>query len=334
MPFQIIRNDITKVRADIIVNSANPEPIVGTGTDSAVYEAAGKEELLRERKKIGHIKPGNVAYTDAFAADAEYIIHTVGPVWVDGNHGEREELHLCYRNSLELAKELGAQSIAFPLISSGNYRFPKDEALSIALFEISSFLMKNDMLVILVVFDKRSFELSGKLFVNIKEYIDEQKAAELRSSEYKNGRLIQRSSSADISNFDVFHGDKLKNKEISAEDAIKVKGETFREKLFRLIDEKDMSDVDVYKRANIDRKLFSKIRSNKDYKPKKKTAVALAIALELDENDATDLLLRAGYAFSPGDEFDIAILYFIRAKEYDIIKINAFLFDNNLPILY
>ena len=153
MPFQIIRNDITKVEADIIVNTANPEPVIGDGTDSAIYQAAGKELLLAERIKIGSIAPGEVAITPSFDLSAKYIIHTVGPAWIDGNHGEFDVLRSCYSNSLSMAEQVKAESIAFPLIATGVYGFPKNEALDIALSEIGKFLLTHDMNIILVSVD-------------------------------------------------------------------------------------------------------------------------------------------------------------------------------------
>ena len=194
MPFQIIRNDITKVKADAIVNTANPNVAIGSGTDSAIYQAAGEEKLLAEREKIGPMTPGQAASTPAFQLDAEYIIHTIGPAWIDGNQGEREILHSCYENSLNLASELKCQSIAFPLIATGVYGFPKDEALQIALGEINKFLLSHDMDVILVVFDKKAFELSGKLVGSIEEYIDEHLADEISFAEYGSyyGNLCRR----------------------------------------------------------------------------------------------------------------------------------------------
>ena len=162
MLFQIVRNDITKIKADAIVNTANPKPCVGSGTDSAIYAAAGKEVLLAERKKIGDIEPGTACSTDAFKLDAKYIIHTVGPAWVDGKHGERDILRSCYANSISLAADLNCNSIAFPLIATGVYGFPKDEALNIALAEIGKFLLIHEMKVILVVFDRTSFSAFRK----------------------------------------------------------------------------------------------------------------------------------------------------------------------------
>ncbi|MER2183607.1 MAG: macro domain-containing protein, partial [Clostridia bacterium] len=185
MPFQIIRNDITRVTADVIVNTANPHPVIGDGTDSAVYHAAGEKELLAARKKIGEIGPGQAAATPAFGLNAKYIIHTVGPVWVDGNHGERETLRSCYEKSLSLAADLDAKSIAFPLIATGVYGFPKDEALDIALSEIGRFLLTHDMMVTLVVFDRKSFELSESLVSQIDEFIDEYGVGLARKAEYR-----------------------------------------------------------------------------------------------------------------------------------------------------
>lgn len=184
MPFQIIRNDITKVKADAIVNTANPDVVVGRGTDYAVYHAAGRDRLLAERKKTDIMHPGQAAHTPAFNLDAKYIIHTVGPAWIDGNHDEREILHSCYEKSLNLATELSCRSIAFPLIATGSYGFPKDEALQIALAEIDRFLLSHEMEVILVVLGRRAFELSEKLVGDIEEYIDEHGIAELHEAEY------------------------------------------------------------------------------------------------------------------------------------------------------
>ena len=192
MPFQIIRNDITKVRADAIVNTANPQPMIGGGTDSAIYAAAGEKELLVERKKIGKIQPGQAMPTDAFKLQAKYIIHTVGPSWIDGQHGERAFLHSCYENSLNLAAKLQCESVAFPLIATGVYQFPKDEALQIALFEINKFLLSHEMEVILVVFDRKAFELSSKLSGSIREFIDENSVQNLGRQEYGDLLRVQK----------------------------------------------------------------------------------------------------------------------------------------------
>lgn len=395
MPFQIIRNDITRVRADVIVNTANPRPVVGRGTDSAVYAAAGEELLLAERKKIGDIARGQVAVTPAFGLPAKYIIHTVGPSWDGGNHGERETLHSCYANSLAKAAELGAESIAFPLIATGVYGFPKDEALNIALAEIGKFLLTHEMMVTLVVFDRKSFELSGELVGEIREFIDEHGVGAAGETEYggfigrewRRRRRLREEREAER-RMATFSGLPEREEPICAanmppadipagipdgipdgmptagpaamptagqtarptarpaampqmdlegrslEDVLGGAGETFQQRLFKLIDDSGLDDVTVYKRANIDRKVFSRIRSRKDYRPKKRTAIAFAIALELDLPTMKDLLSRAGFAFSPSDPFDLIIAYFVTKKNYDILQIDAALFQYGQPTLF
>lgn len=362
MPFQIIRNDITKVKADAIVNTANPNPVIGGGTDSAIYKAAGEEQLLAERTKIGVIAPGQAVQTDAFNLDAKYIIHTVGPAWKDGKHEERDILHSCYRNSLAIAAELACESIAFPLISTGVYGFPKDEALQIALSEINKFLLTHEMKVLLVVFDRKAFVLSGRLVGEIEEYIDEHTVEAIRDREYHSntgerrrrenriraeeevlqnglsshemrevypGKLSGNAAETTLSLDGTFPDVKGK----SLDDILDHTGDTFQKRLFQLIDASGMDDVTVYKKANIDRKVFSRIRCKDDYKPKKKTAVAFAIALKLDMPTMLDLLSRAEIAFSPSNKFDLIITYFITNKIYDIYEINAALFKYGQPIL-
>lgn len=328
MPFNIIRNDITKIKADAIVNTANPEPVIGGGTDTAVYNAAGADELLAERKKIGNIAVGDAAATPAFALPAKYVIHTVGPYWQGGEHGEKELLRSCYRKSLELADKLDCKSIAFPLISTGVYKFPKGEALHIALSVIQEFLLTHDMEVTIAVFDKGSFELSGKLFAGIDEYIDEHYVADAIDSEYFTDKMQRR-----IRGYERERMEALQVQKMSLDDVLKGRTETFSEMLFRLIDASGMDDVEVYKKANIDRKVFSSIKCKSNYKPKKKTAVAFAIALHLDMPTMLDLLSRAEIAFSPSNKFDLIIKYYVEAGIYDIYEINEALFRFGQPIL-
>ena len=309
MPFVIVRNNIVKVKADAIVNSANPLPIYASGTDKAVYEAAGKEKLLEERRKIGTLLPGEAAATPAFALNAKYIIHTVGPLWAGGGHGENEELTACYRNSLELAKKLKCKSIAFPLISTGVYGFPKDKALRIAINTITEFVLKNDMYVSLVVFDPESFVVSGKINDGIKEIVDDTYVRIHSRSEY--GYAAE---------------DTAGNQKEPAE-------ETFADRLFHIIDEKGLKPSVVYRKANMNRQHFSKLNCDRNYIPKKKTVIALCIALELDIMEAEELLQLAGYALSPVIPFDRAIKYLITQRENDIFRINAYLAANDLPQL-
>ena len=356
MPFQIIRNDITKVKADAIVNTANPKPQIGRGTDSAIYEAAGEEKLLAARQQIGEITPGQAVQTEAFGLGAKYIIHTVGPVWIDGGHGERETLRSCYANSLDLADRLKCKSIAFPLIATGSYGFPKDEALHIALSEIQRFLLTHEMKVTIVVFDRRALELSESLVGGIEQYIDDHAAKLLHDHERReNGprgferRRLRRAEQttmlestcapmalmegADLNAAPLVTGSLPDMSGKSLDEILGDAGDSFQQRLLKLIDESGMDDVTVYKKANIDRKVFSRIRCKPDYKPKKKTAVAFAIALELDMPTMEDLLSRAEIALSPSSTFDLIITYFITNKNYDIFEINAALFKYGQPIL-
>lgn len=341
MPFKIIRNDITKVEADVIVNTANPEPVVGDGTDSAVYQAAGKESLLEERIKIGKLSPGQAAITPAFDLSAKYIIHTVGPIWKDGKQGEDDILRSCYSNSLLLAEQVNAESIAFPLIATGVYGFPKNEALDIALSEIGKFLLTHDMEIILVVFDKESFQISEQLMGEIDQYIDEFGIKELYTDEYterndmyRRRRLLEQAECEVDEEISAAYTPIIaENDDSSLDDILDNTGETFQQCLLRLIRESGVDEVEIYKKANIDRKLFSSIRCKVNYKPKKKTAVALAIALELDMHTMMDLLSRAEIAFSPSNKFDLIISYCVKYGIYDMFKINSILFQYDQPIL-
>ena len=445
MALQIIRNNIVNVQADAIVNTANPNVDIGSGVDSAIYYAAGWKKLLEARRAIGPMRPGTAAYTPAFDLDAKYIIHTVGPAWRGGGFGERETVAQCYRESLALAAELGCESIAFPLIATGTYGFPKDEALRIAMAEISSFLLGNEMEVLLVVYDKESFEVSGKLFSDIRMFIgdaDVDMMSVKESQAYGRSRgmrsLIDRFRSPrsgrtmnaplqnapepvlpsedafepdlqsgykssvmdlddaeyessvmgfDEEDFDeavdedyealrdvreeilydaaesAFGGSFSSAPKLSFEEPEKSRfpsvkkpvreratgafpsmkksleerllhmDKTFQEYLFMLIDRRGLTDPEVYKKANIDRKHFSKIRSNVDYSPSKKTALALALALELNIDETRDLLRRAGLALSPSIMSDRIIEYCIETGNYDIYEINCILFKYDQPTL-
>ncbi len=338
MPFQIIRNDITRVSADVIVNTANPKPEYGSGTDGAVYAAAGADRLLEARKKIGEIEPGQAVSTPAFALSAKYIIHTVGPAWLDGLHGEKDILRACYENTLALAAELKAESIAFPLIATGVYGFPKDEALNIALSEIGKFLLTHDMQVILVVFGREAFALSEKLVGSIDAYLDEHQVSALEQTEYastrekmaehRRRRAAQQYADSSAAPQTSFH---MRNKPL--DQILSDTGDTFQQRLFKLIDASGMDDVTVYKKANIDRKVFSRIRCKKDYKPTKKTAVAFAVALKLSLPEMLGLLACAGITFSPSDKFDLIITYCVQNGIYDIFEINAVLFQYGQALL-
>ena len=358
MAFKIIRDDITKVRADAIVNTANPRPEYGRGTDGAIYAAAGAEALLEERRKIGRMKVGEAAATPAFALPAKYIIHTVGPSMLSGRRNKARDLRTCFENCLMLAADLGCESIAFPLISTGVYAFPKEEALQIAVSVFREFLKVSDMEIILVVFDRESFRLSGRIFSDVSAFIDEKYASEKFREEYAEAPYYQESrknhaSGGWAASSSCYREETERTESLNAcygtdesvsfsrpslsggflRDRVLHVSDTWQESLLHLIDEKGYTDTEVYKRANVDRKLFSKIRSNAAYQPKKITAVAFALALRLNLDEARDFLSRAGYAFSPSSVFDLIVEYFIENEVYDTYAINLALFEHGQQLL-
>jgi len=364
MPLTIIRNDITKINADAIVNAANTELRAGGGACGAIFTAAGADKLQAACDKLAPIETGGAVITKGYALPAKYIIHTAGPVYKDGKHDEEALLRLCYEKSLDLAKKHGCESIAFPLISSGIYGYPKDEALNVATSAIGEWLMKNDMDVSLVVFDKTAFAISTGLLGAVKAYIDENYVDEqnLRytrthksqwdgSEAYGSQTLSQFSKPLDfeaqsqVEEAQVRYNESFTFSESAfappaaikrakpGKDIIANLDEPFTTTLLRLIDSKGKTDVEVYKRANLDRKLFSKIRSGKGYMPSKKTVIALAIALELTLHETRNLLECSGFALSRSVVFDVIIEYFISNKIYDIFDINNVLFEYDQPLL-
>ena len=341
MPLQIVRQDITKMAVDAIVNAANESLLGGGGVDGAIHRAAGAG-LLSECKALGGCKTGSAKITGGYDLPAKHVIHTVGPIYKDGKSGERELLASCYRESLRLAKDNGCETVAFPLISSGIYGYPKDAALKVAMDVIGDFLFENDMTVYVVVFDKAAFNISERLFADITEYIDDNYVEEQRenrlervrrmnalSSTFSLGRCEDRSSK--------FDGEPLmmcvmEDKADDLDGLVIDLDESFSQMLLRKIDERGMTDAQCYKKANVDRKLFSKIRSDKHYRPSKPTAIAFAIALELSLLETEDLLRKAGFALSHSNKFDIIIEYFIKKGNYNIFEINEalFAFDQSL----
>lgn len=334
MPLEIIRNDITKVHADAIVNAANTSLLGGGGVDGAIHRAAGSE-LLAECRTLGGCDIGQAKITKGYKLPAKYVIHTVGPVWHGGNDSEEKLLADCYKNSLALAKKHRLESIAFPLISSGAFGYPKDRALKTAISVIGDFLLINDMTVYLVVFDKTAFSLSEKLFSSIKQYIDDKYIEEHpigRSNRFEERHILKEYCLEEPMLSPMEASAPAAKRKRSLDDVVKHMDETFSQMLLRLIDEKGMTDVETYKKANIDRKLFSKIRNDINYKPSKPTAIAFAIALRLNLDETKDLLLKAGFALSHSSKFDIIIQYFLDEGNYNIFEINEalFAFDQNL----
>ena len=326
MPLEIVRNDITKMAVDAIVNAAKESLLGGGGVDGCIHRAAGPE-LLQECRTLGGCKTGDAKITKAYRLPCQYVIHTVGPVWNGGSHGERELLVSCYRTSLALAKEHGCETVAFPLISSGVFGYPKDQALRVAVDTISEFLAENDMTVYIVIFDRAAYQIGNKLFADIAAYIDDHYVdahtdfcrERMRRMGLVESRMLTAYEDAPMAASGL-------------DEALAHLDAGFSETLLKLIDRSGKKDAEVYKKANVDRKLFSKIRNNPDYKPSKATAIAFAIALELNLDETRDLVARAGYALSASSKFDVIIEYFIRQKKYDIFEINEalFAFDQSL----
>lgn len=330
MPLQIVRNDITKMTVDAIVNAANSTLLGGGGVDGCIHRVAG-EGLLKECRTLGGCETGNAKLTGAYDLPCKFVIHTVGPIYEDGNHGEKALLESCYKKSLELAKEHNCESVAFPLISSGVYGYPKDKALKVAIDVISDFLLENEMTVYIVIFDKKAYKISEKLFSDIAEYIDDRYVDEHTDYRRESMRLNIPMQSVVMADMCDCYSASVP-KATSLEDAVKQIDESFSQMLLRKIDEKGISDTQCYKKANIDRKLFSKIRSDVHYKPSKPTAIAFAIALELSLDETEDMLKKAGFALSHSNKFDIIIEYFISKGNYNIFEINEalFAFDQSL----
>lgn len=329
MPLEILRNDITKMKVDAIVNAANIKLMKGGGVCGAIFAAAGADNLQQECDKIGGCNVGEAVITSGYKLPAKHIIHTPGPIWQGGNSNEEQLLHNCYTNSLKLALQNKCKSIAFPVISSGTYGYPKDKAFNIAVSAISSFLVENEMMVYLVVYDKSAIEIGRKLFKKIEQYIDDNyvekhwmKGPTRGIESYEFQKKSESMSIAFDSAADIVKP--IKRRKL--DDIVSNMGEAFSEMLMRLIDEKGYTDVETYKKANIDRKLFSKIRGNKDYNPKKSTVIAFAIALELNLDETLDLLSKAGYTLSSSNKFDVIIQFFIEEEKYDIYTINQTLF--------
>ena len=330
MPFNILRNDITKMETQAIVNAANTELKMGGGVCGAIFKAAGAKDLQRECDRIEKVQVGGAVITDGYNLPAKHIIHAVGPIWRGGDHNEEELLYSSYTSSLNLALDHDIKSIAFPLISSGIYGYPKEEAIRIAISAISDFLSKHDMDIYLVVYGKDTVLLSEKLFNKIEKYIDDKYVKETSRSleRYELQDIVVESKMMELQA--PSFQEKKKRK---LEDLIGEREETFSLMLLRLIDEKGLTDVEAYKGANVDRRLFSKIRIQKDYKPNKSTAISFAIALKLNKDETIDLLKRAGYALSPSSKFDLIIEYFIDQENYNIYEINEALFSFKQKLL-
>ena len=336
MPLTILREDITRMKVDAIVNAANTALEMGGGVCGAIFRAAGAEEMQAACRPLAPIETGEAAVTPGFALPARYVIHAAGPVYSRWHREKsRELLRAAYLSALKLAAEQGCESIAFPLISSGIYGYPKDEALEVAREAIGDFLRDHEMEVYLTVFDKSSFRIGKALLGAVESYIDQHYVDARRPMR----RTLLRVEEDALTQAGAFSAPMMAPAAAAAppnrglDDLIQNLDEPFSDTLLKLIDKKGRTDVEVYKRANIDRKLFSKIRTGKGYTPKKPTILALAVALELTLEETRDLLERAGYALSHASKFDVIVEYFIVNRKYDIFEMNEVLFAYDQPLL-
>ena len=373
MSLKIVRNDITKMNTEAIVNTASDQAAVGTGCDSAVYMAAGCDELLRYREeKIGFVPEGEAFITPAFKLQAKYIIHAVSPHYVDGNQGEEEKLRSCYRKSLQRAKENGIRSISFPLISTGGFGYPKEEGMRIAVDEINAFLLHNEMDIFLVVFDTKATQLGEKIYPRLEAYIDHNYVKDAGKKEYgdayfgsgrpdepgydrylANVRRMEQRLSPNVCSYSRSIADEAEFDECDEEEAFDLwsdeesalglekklnerlahKADTFSEYLLYLIASKNMTNVEVYKRACLTKQYFHKLNKNKNFHPEKSKALLLCVGAKLNLDETKDLLARAGYALSPADLTDIIFSFFIEHKHYDVIDIDIQLEEHGLPCI-
>jgi len=347
MPIQFVREDITQIKADAIVNAANTSLLGGGGVDGAIHAAAGPE-LLEECRTLGGCQPGCAKLTGAYRLPCKYVIHTVGPVWRGGGCGEREILASCYRTSLELAWGKNCETVAFPLISSGAYGYPMDQALQVAVETVGRFLQDHDMSVYIVIFNRAPRCIGTELFAKLDDYIDRHYVdAQPGSGEQPKRWRGARALARDVLPSPAMPAPMMGTQPLTdatdqalpslagalgLKEALRRMDEGFAQTLLRLIDERGMTDAQCYKKANIDRKLFSKIRSNPAYRPSKPTALAFAVALELSLEETEELLKRAGFALSRSSKFDVIVEYFISQGCYDVFTINEalFAFDQSL----
>lgn len=373
MPFKIIKNDITKVKADAIVNTVNPNVKIGDGVEYAIYNAAGKDELLKEREKLGYMPPGEVGITPAFKLDAKYIIHVSSPVWTGIWYGERppesvftkETILLtdCYMKALYMAAENGCKSIAFPLLATGTYKFPKEIGMAVAVRAFTEFLKNYDMEIFLVVFGRDSFNISGSLFRKVKRFVDyEAICAELAPRDdsnwidgsiidddsdsfdegnhyyYNDGRAKSYQDISEDDNDELYYkssqrshkySESRKHPESLEESLKKIHKYSFAGYLQQLINKKGMKNSEVYATANITKQYFSKLINGK-VNPSKEKVIALAIGLHLNMDETKDILKIAGYAFSPFSQTDTVVKYFINNKDYNVIKLDILLYDFGL----
>ena len=354
MPLKIIRQDITKISCDAIVNPTNKYMLPGGGVDAAIHQAAGPG-LLKYCQRLGGVSVGEARITPAFDLPCEYVIHTAGPEWEDGLSGERVLLRSCYKEAMKLAVRFGCKSVAFPLIASGLYGYPKDKVLKEATEVLSEFLRHHEMDVYIVVYDKTAYSISKELYDDVQSFVDNfyvethsdtldiSREEDIYAS-YQSRQIVcdmicameepvkqsleERGIEASVC------CDSMPFQSAKLDKMLRDMDKGFAETLFDYIDKKRLTDVEAYKRANVSRKTFSKIKCDKNYKPSKITAISFAIGLHLDLEETKHLLSTAGMALSRADKFDVIIEYFIISGKYNTIHdVNEVLYQFDQSLL-
>lgn len=362
MPLLFIHGDITTQTTDAIVNAANPWLAGGGGVDGAIHRAAGPR-MHEACVALGGCAVGEAKLTEGFDLPCRYVIHTPGPVWHGGTNGEAKLLANCYTNSLRLAMENNCESVSFPLISTGAYGYPREEALQVATDAINAFLAENDMTVYLVFYNGTTLGLRDRLFREISEsltngFIDNFPSDGMgiaskenfgssfdtvsRREDRKKGHLLSAPRKAEKASLLTDEAPRVyeaadmclapSDAPMGLDEFLQREDEGFRGMLIRKIEEKGWTDAQCYRKANIDRRLFNHIINDKSHNPKKKTVFAFILALELDDPEAHEMLEKAGYAFAPSVT-DRIILWCIRHREYDITRINEILFEYDQELL-
>jgi O-acetyl-ADP-ribose deacetylase (regulator of RNase III) len=331
------------MRVDAIVNTTNEKMVGYSGVDLTIHTAAGAG-FDAECEKLAPLGLGEAKISKAYKLPCKYVIHTAGPVWQGGLNGESILLRSCYIESLKLAIKYKCQSVAFPLISSGVYGYPKDQVLRFAIQAVTEFLFDHELTVYICVFDRDSYSFSQKLFADIKEFIDDEYAEEQCEEQdepfesnfkrrFRGYRRMEACSEALAPQPMMAECQQSAVKGRALREYLKHMDKSFSEMLFDLIDKSGMTDVECYKKANVDKRTFSKIKSNKNYKPSKQTIVAFAISLKLDMDTTQELLATAGFTLSKSKVFDQIIRYFILNENYDIFEINEALFEFDQQLL-
>lgn len=319
MPMVVVRNDITKIEADAIVNPANKRLEHGNGTSDAIFRKAGAEKLQKACEAIGTCEPGCAVATDGFNLPCKYIIHAVGPLYVDGGRGEEALLRSAYLSAMVLAGEKGCKSIAFPLLSSGNMKYPKEDAMRVALTVISEYVIQHDLLVYLVVYDSASFELSKKLFAQVRNHIDEEYIARNPEKHLDENDYIthddmwswQYENSAEREHPDDEYWERVMAKRLAAP------REDFQQMLLRLIDAHGVKPSDAYGNAGIDRREFSRVM-NYEQRPDRQFVAKFILYFGMGLDEAEAFLAKAGLGMSDADDFDIILRVFIENRISEI----------------